>query len=296
MARTAGPSLGRLVVAGAAAIVAAAATASAQDVSDGGGREWTYAGDGTGPADWPSLDPLYAACAGDRQSPIDLSPTRLTGVSSLSRVVSLLPSVFVVNEDKRNSVHYECAYGRCGVTSWGGVDYRLAQLHFHTQSEHTLRGLPTPMEMHLVHLARGQVLVLAVLWVEGPPNAALGALLAATPDANATTITAADWAALTALDGGYCVYEGSATTPDCKQNVVWLVQQRLVAASAAQIDAVRQTFRLLADGRGNWRPTQPANGRSVVCFGAEEGACAPRPPPRFGAYFQAPPGANGTAA
>jgi len=137
------------------------------------------------------------------------------------------------------------------------------------------------MEMHLFHLSpSGQVLVLAVVWAEGAANAAIEQLLAATPNANTTTLSAANWASLTTLDSGYCVYEGSATTPDCEKNVVWLVQRQLMTATAAQIARVRTTFKFVADFRGNWRTTQPLRGRSVVCFDAESGGCSlPLPSP-----------------
>jgi len=102
-------------------------TVAAQDLTDQGGPEWSCAGDATGPGNWANLDPRYEACGGDRQSPIDVVPMSVTGVSSLSRVVYLLPSRFVVNEDKRNSVHYECHFGRCGDTEWGGIDYKVRE-------------------------------------------------------------------------------------------------------------------------------------------------------------------------
>jgi len=112
-----------------------------------------------------------------------------------------------------------------------------------------------------------------------PPTRPLNSL-AATPNANTTTLSAANWASLTTLDSGYCVYEGSATTPDCEKNVVWLVQRQLMTATAAQIARVRTTFKFVADFRGNWRTTQPLRGRSVVCFDAESGGCSlPLPSP-----------------
>jgi len=127
MASNTHTALRLLVTAAAAAAAALVTTAAAQDVTDQGGPEWSYAGDATGPDNWANLDPRYEACGGDRQSPIDLAPTSVTGVSSLSRVVNLLPSRFVVNEDKRNSVHYECDFGRCGNTEWGGIDYTVRE-------------------------------------------------------------------------------------------------------------------------------------------------------------------------
>lgn len=186
--------------------------------------------------------------------------------------------------------HLSCCSAKCAPTLCRHRS-QLAQLHFHTQSEHTLNGQPAPMEMHLVHLSpSGKVLVLAVLWAEGAANAAIEQLLAATPNANTTTLTAANWASLTTLESGYCVYEGSATTPDCAQNVVWLVQRQLMTAAAAQIARVRTTFKLVTDFRGNWRPTQPRNGRPVVCFDAESGGCSLPMPSPYGPLFRVPAG------
>ena len=39
------------------------------------------------------------------------------------------------------------------TTTYDGTTYRLAQLHFHTPSEHHVRGTFFPMELHLVHVA-----------------------------------------------------------------------------------------------------------------------------------------------
>ena len=63
-----------------------------------------------------------------------------------------------------------------------GEKYVLSQFHFHTQSEHTVNGIHTPMEMHLVHLKvhdngqpycagePGSVLVISAFIKEGASN------------------------------------------------------------------------------------------------------------------------------
>ncbi len=59
-----------------------------------------------------------------------------------------------------------------------GRCYELKSLHWHTPAEHAIDGRRPPMELHLVHAGPdGGILVVAVLYRDGPHNPALAPVL-----------------------------------------------------------------------------------------------------------------------
>lgn len=62
-------------------------------------------------------------------------------------------------------------------------------------------------------------------------------------------------------------YLGSETTPDCKENVNWIVMTDPIQISTAQLAAFRKLWennQNFAGGHGNNRDPQPLHGRKVV--------------------------------
>ena len=121
----------------------------------GHGVHWTYTGI-TGPEHWGELSPeFWMASRGTRQSPINI-------IRSEARPANFLKAVdFRYNSRSTFEVRNNGHTLHVNVTSppgepenlitIGGEHYRLLQFHFHAQSEHTLDGRHSPMEMHLVH-------------------------------------------------------------------------------------------------------------------------------------------------
>ena len=65
----------------------------------------------------------------------------------------------------------------------GGVVYKLVQFHFHTASEHRVKGRGFDMELHLVHQsADGANAVIGVFLKRGPSSGALAPIFANLPD------------------------------------------------------------------------------------------------------------------
>ncbi len=164
-----------------------------------------------------------------------------------------------------------------------GVAYELTSLHWHTPAEHAIDSRCPPMELHLVHAGPdGGILVVGVLYSDGPPNPALAPVfdrLPALGDAPAVAVPALDLDALLPPPGRRASYryEGSVTTADddgvfC-DGVQWVVLREPAAAAAAQIDA----HRALVDAPlpdldrpnppGNARDLQPRAGREVLTDG-----------------------------
>ncbi|MBV8380285.1 MAG: carbonic anhydrase family protein [Paucibacter sp.] len=104
-----------------------------------------------------------------------------------------------------------------------GRHFRLAQLHFHAPSEHTINGQRYPLEGHFVFRAEnGHLAVLAVMYEDGSANHAAQAILddlATLPQPTEPRML--DLNALLPAQLGYYHYLGSLTTPPLTQNVEW---------------------------------------------------------------------------
>ena len=143
-----------------------------------------------------------------------------------------------------------------------GRYYQLVQFHFHTPSEHTVKGKQYDMELHLVHKdAEGHLVVIGVLMEKGEHNQALDVVWEAFPkEAGAPKDLPGDVNATAFLPAGHQVYRymGSLTTPPCSEGVKWLLMQTPTAVSATQAQAFQKLFPY------NSRPVQPLNNRVVL--------------------------------
>lgn len=124
-----------------------------------GSAYWSYKGS-EGPNRWGTLDPAYAVCrTGTKQSPIDIKG-KLKSVSKELKFSYKNTKLRVLNNGHTIQVDYDIG----SVLDLGGDKYRLAQFHFHSPSEHLVKGRPYDMEMHLVHVNRKrQLAVVGVL-------------------------------------------------------------------------------------------------------------------------------------
>jgi carbonic anhydrase len=248
---------------------------------------WSYTNDhGTGPACWATVDPKNKTCkTGQRQSPIDLKQADMrTQPSEVTETPGYTPvPLKVVNNG--HTVQIEIPDGQTyaarqyGWSDGGAVkadaaprvqEFKLAQIHFHTPSEHRISGQQYPLEAHMVHLGPGgQKLVRGVLFREGDtPHPFLSQLLSADlPDAEGETSTpdgkTIDPSALYAADGNHFEYLGSLTTPDCGEGVTWRVSAEIGVATKDQIEAIRSAI-----GMDNARPVQALNGREIYLWRA----------------------------
>ncbi|MBK1723445.1 carbonic anhydrase [Thiocystis violacea] len=234
--------------------LAAAGTAIAADHS----AHWGYTGE-TGPEHWGDLDSHFELCKnGKNQSPVDLAHI----------VDSQLPPIgFHYSSggvDEINNGHsVQIDYDAGSTISLDGHDYELKQFHFHTPSENHINGKEYPMEAHLVHAdADGNLAVIAVMFEEGPANAALAQPWSVIPGhagEHAHLATKASAEGLLPADRDYYRFNGSLTTPPCSEGVVWLVLKQPVTASAEQISTFSKVM-----GHPNNRPIQRLNARLVI--------------------------------
>lgn len=238
------------------------------------------------------------ATAQDRQSPIDIEPDETVGAPLPDLVTDYRAAdVSVVNTFDPAAdpfVPKEFATLRVNVPAGSSVRvdqvvYDLVQFHFHTPSEHTLRGRHAPMEVHFVHQKRGAcvgdrdaLLVVAARIVAGREHRELERIfrLELPRDATAAPLTLARFdvnGVLPRADRSW-QYAGSLTAPSnvgCNnpagsvvqqlesdvfpENVKWVVLSRELQMSTRQI----RSFQALFDFEGNSRLPQPSHGRTV---------------------------------
>ena len=220
---------------------------------------WTYQGK-AGTGQWANLEADYAVCGtGQRQSPINIETRKVTGTTAQAIGLSYAPAnAEVVNNG--HTIQVEPANG--GTLTIDGVEYKLAQFHFHTPSEEKIDGKSYPLVAHLVHKsAEGKLAVIAVLFRTGKSNATLRPVFARLPakagDKHALNGTINVGDLLPAKRDNY-TFIGSLTTPPCSEDVRWVVMKTPVSISSAQLAAFRKLYRM------NARPVQAVNGREVL--------------------------------
>jgi carbonic anhydrase len=228
---------------------------------------WHYEG-AEGPANWGKLSPKFASCsAGRAQSPIDITNAKPGAAAAVKTTFPPAVLRIVHHEHRADSINnghtIQVNYSEGDTLSIGGAAYQLAQYHFHAPSEHTVNGKHFPMEMHMVHkTAAGKLAVIGVLIEAGGQNAAFAPVWSNLPKVKGAEshlpAVKVDVDALLPKARTTYRYDGSLTTPPCSEGVAWLVMTTPIQLSAAQIGQFTALI------KGNNRPVQALNGRSVV--------------------------------
>ncbi|MBI1650496.1 carbonic anhydrase [Hyphomicrobium sulfonivorans] len=238
------------------ALAAFAALAPVGTLSAEDHAHWSYEGHG-GPTHWGELSHEFAACAkGAQQSPIDIKTAEPS--SAHAPTVNWKPFVpGVVNNG--HTIQANAAGDQ--TTTLGDETFKLVQMHFHHDSEHTFDGHHTPLEAHFVNRsANGKLLVLGVMINEGAANSEIEKVWQVMPKAEgeANAREAIDFAQLIPAGGKFYRYAGSLTTPPCSEIVEWVVYADPIEASAEQIKAFAALY------PHNNRPVQALGDRTVV--------------------------------
>ncbi|KAJ8915204.1 hypothetical protein NQ315_015427 [Exocentrus adspersus] len=169
--------------------------------------------------------------------------------------------------------------------SGGGLSgiYQLDHLHFHWQSEHVMEDYRFPLELHLVHYAKdtgslanainlpGGVAVFAVMFELSPDDdeefEPLLTIIEKLQTSVGTPMALQHLVVKHFLPrdlAGFYRYEGSLTTPDCNEGILWTIFTNTIPISANQVKIFEE---MQTDHhevlRKNYRSLQPLNGREV---------------------------------
>ncbi len=209
---------------------------------------WSYDGP-TGPSTWPGQ-------TGQNQSPIDLCNEHAKGQPD------------VISFDYQPVVLDLFNNGRTIQVNAGGhfqlnhEPFKLLQFHFHTPSEHAIKGIRHPLEMHLVHQhADCRLAVVGVFFVEGEANAELEKIWNCIPPEGKqyqTKDVLINPARLLPTNLTRYQYYGSLTMPPCTEGVLWTVLDEPLTVSSEQIKAFQSLFSF-----DNARDLQKTNGRVI---------------------------------
>ena len=222
--------------------------------------KWSYDGP-IGPAHWGDLDPDYAACKeGREQSPIDIQDAKVSKLPTIRFEYKSGPIKIINNGYTAVRVNYAPGNGNFLIV--GDKRYELTQFHFHRPSEEYIHGLPSDMEIHLMHVdSDGKVAAVAVLLKAGGANATIQQLWQYMPmvvgDEHEIPDVEVNPAGLLPKDMSYYTYMGSQTAPPCTEGVIWFVLKTPVEVSADEVDAFARLY------PHDVRPIQPLNGRVV---------------------------------
>ena len=222
-------------------------------------HHWGYEGDGD-PSHWGDIAEEYKDCGiGQEQSPIDIVPAKAIEAEFQPAEVhwtAFAPAIV----DNGHTIQVN-TNGKGGYAELNGIRYDLVQFHFHHESEHTVDGKHSPLEVHFVHKSEaGDLLVLGVLLNEGPVSAALDAVESVWPAVGeeVDSDTMLDPSNLLPAKHASFRYQGSLTTPPCSQIVTWNVYAEPVDISAEQIELFASHY------ANNARPVQPLNRRFLL--------------------------------
>lgn len=240
-----------LLLAVALCLVTLKVSASSEEV------HWDYEGE-NGPAHWGELNEAFSVCKeGENQSPIDL-------VANLDARLPVLDFDYgnqghLLEENTGHSIQEIVRPGN--MIRFQDKAYELRQFHFHSPSEHTVKGHRYPMEVHFVHQNEaGELLVVGLLFKEGARNEIMDQLPSFRAARGEDPLHGGvDYNELVVGRDDYYLYNGSLTTPPCSEGVRWIVMQQPIEVSADQVQHYRDLL-----GFDNNRPIQPTNARIVL--------------------------------
>lgn len=216
-------------------------------------KDWKF-GDGEMPERWSLVNSDYAICdAGLMQSPVDLANAKARGEITVSTNYGETDGALAVSDQKLQVNFPEGMHMHSG-----DKHFNLIQVHFHTPSEHAIKGKRYPLVAHFVHATdKGELGVLGVMFEEGDENPALGQIGEALASGNGAPVSL-DASEMIPEDLSVYRYMGSLTTPPCSEGVNWHVAEEVMEASADQIAAMAGSLGPTA------RSLQPLGNRLLV--------------------------------
>ncbi|XP_072047929.1 carbonic anhydrase 14-like [Amphiura filiformis] len=269
--------------------------------------KWGYTGK-NGPEFWATLHG-GEECGGESQSPINVDTDNLVPKNFGPWEIEYEDISLFGTEMHNNGHTLQISMKGTYNIKGGGLPhtYSAVQFHFHwgrnalEGSEHTRNGAAYPAEIHIVHydsqkyfdvfaaLVEPQGLAVLGFWVEvGEENLALNPII---NGINNVTYKGQQLyfsddqlrikELLPANSDKFYRYEGSLTTPDCFESVVWTLFEQPITMSAEQLESLRGLSQLKEEETEsehipighNYRPVQDVNKRTVY-VNSKSGAVA----------------------
>jgi carbonic anhydrase len=212
---------------------------------------------------------LPSTNGGSAQSPVNIISSALQSSKGKGVALKFTGSIDAI-ENLGHTIQLDFAKG--SATLVNGKSYELAQLHFHTPSEHLIDGMTFPLEMHIVSKLNDSVknggaafTVVGILFKMGRENPFLKEFLNSIPQTEGKDTLNPQKVKLPDLfmdiSNGkkltYYNYQGSLTTPPYTESVNWLVTMRIFEASQEQIAAIEKLQ------GNNARHVQALNNRQI---------------------------------
>lgn len=243
------------------------------------GGDWAYSGP-HGPDKWPGI-----CTKGKKQSPINIETDDT--VKTDLRPLKFVRYDYAFSGSVTNTGHTaQIVLTGVPIHLEGGSlpsVYVLEQMHFHWGSEHTVDGRRDALEMHFVHFAKeyqnvteaaehpnGLAVVAVLFQLSEADNEDLDPILKATKMVSGVGRSMAmipnkiiPLLFLPKDHTTYYRYEGSLTTPNCQESVIWSVLTEKLTVSESQM----QVFRNLGANnevlKSNYREIQDLGSRTV---------------------------------
>ncbi|KAG9487454.1 hypothetical protein GDO78_007356, partial [Eleutherodactylus coqui] len=261
--------------------------------------QWCYTSQNPicGPDHWKDIS---HNCGGDHQSPINIEKAKVKRGSNLDDITFQgfdhpPPDQWKLTNDGHSvllSLSGDIYISGAGLPN----KYKALQFHFHwgspkkDGSEHTIDGKQFPLELHIVHM---NTKFSSITEAKKDPQglAVLGILIniGEAENPNYSTLVAAmknvsqeeEFIVIPSFPlenilppqnklSQYYRYQGSLTTPDCSEAVIWTVFEHPISISQTQHRILTDTAYFSAQGEAllkmtdNFRPPQPLKGRKVL--------------------------------
>lgn len=144
-----------------------------------------------------------------------------------------------------------------GILTINDRQFSLFDTHCHTPSEHTIRGTPADLELHLVHQdSAGAIAVIGVLFDRALGTHAVDVLI--TPPATIASLDEPISVARLLPEGSRrFVYTGTRTTPPLTKGVQWVIYENVQSVGTDSLDIFFDRY-----GPNN-HPIQPPDDRPV---------------------------------
>jgi carbonic anhydrase len=209
-------------------------------------KEWSYEGSSS-PQHWGDLDDKFKFCKiGYNQSPINIKEKFENGAD-----LKFFYNNSDVEKERFNYVNRVNFDGK-NLLLRGKKKYFLKHLEFHHPSEHLVDDKQHSLELQIAHKSDDeQWLILAVFLEVGKENAEFSKIVKLF--SNKEKEGKIDLSKIIKSDDQIFFYDGSFTTPPCKEGVKWYVMKTPLTISKEQMN---QIIKLGIFAKSNARMTQ----------------------------------------